>query len=180
MVHESKYLTKTFPTVLITQSCTSSLLSCCCCDDRGYRTYFGLPLARCGHTGLPRRSSEPWEPGGGGRGGGREVEEGDMAVDMGRWEQTLRVDTNRHAQPHPHLSCSHLYRLWRYWWILSRTLWIVIFVRILSVKTVSKQVVVLTGVAQLLKLRSGHIWFGLVKLPSFGQAWFALGELIWV
>ena len=29
-----------------------------------------------------------------------------------------------------------------------------------------------------LKLRSGHIWFGLVTLALLGQAWFALGELI--
>ena len=41
-----------------------------------------------------------------------------------------------------------------------------------------KQVRVRTGVAQLLKLQSGHIWFGLVSLASFGQAWFAFGELI--
>ena len=43
-----------------------------------------------------------------------------------------------------------------------------------------QQVRVCTGVAQLLKLQSGHIWFGLVSLASFGQAWFAFGELIWV
>ena len=42
----------------------------------------------------------------------------------------------------------------------------------------AKQVRVRSGVAQLLKLQSGHIWFGLVSLASFGQAWFALGELI--
>lgn len=47
-----------------------------------------------------------------------------------------------------------------------------------------KQVRVRTGVAQLfkfsfvLKLQSGHIWFGFVKFGFFGKAWFALGELI--
>ena len=44
--------------------------------------------------------------------------------------------------------------------------------------TYKKQVRVHTGVAQLLKLQSGHIWFGLVNLAWFGQGWFALGELI--
>ena len=48
----------------------------------------------------------------------------------------------------------------------------------LELLIVFQQVQVHTGVARLFKLRPGHIWFGLVKLASFGKAWFALGELI--
>ena len=53
-----------------------------------------------------------------------------------------------------------------------------LFCTLTIISNTSKQVRVRTGVAQLVKLRSGHIWFGLVSLASFGQAWFVLGELI--